>query len=322
MKAIVLDAAGRFSLTTVETPRPGPGEVAVRVDHAGLQWGDVLVSRGHFPVPRPFVPGFEAAGRVIAVGEGVDSARIGRPVAALTASGAFAEVVTVPSVFALPADGIDARLAAASGWTAPTAYDLVDTLTRVRPGERVLIHAALGGVGSLAAQFARRAGAGRIVGVGGTAADADHAAALGYHRLVSRAEFPSALADEEFDVILDPVGGPARHANLDRLAAHGRLAVYGNMATFDPVHVDANDLLMNGRSVLGHNSSLLSRTHPDRLAASATEALGMVARGEVHIDIGAEYELADVPDAIARLAAGGTRGKAIVRVGQGPGSGA
>ncbi|WP_426364709.1 quinone oxidoreductase family protein [Streptomyces sp. E-08] len=317
MKAIVLGSDDRFALATVEAPAPGPGEVAIRVGYAGLQWGDVLVGDGRFPVPRPFIPGFEAAGDIVAVGEGVDAARIGRPVTALTASGAFAEVATAPAVLAFPAEGLDPRTAAAFGWATPTAYDLINTVTRVRPGDRVLIHAALGGVGSLAAQFAKAAGAARIVGVGGDggAAQADYAAGLGYDRLTSRADFPGSLADERFDVILDPVGGPARRAHLDLLAPHGRLALYGSMAPSEPVQIDADDLLMNGRSVLAHNGNLLSRTHPERLAASAAEALRLLADRQVHIDISAEYGLADVPTAIRRLAAGGARGKAVIRIG-------
>ncbi|MFC9398724.1 zinc-binding alcohol dehydrogenase family protein [Streptomyces sp. NPDC057027] len=315
MKAIVLGSDDRFALATTETPTPGPGEVLIRVQYAGLQWGDVLAAHGHFPLPRPFVPGFEAAGNIVAVGKGVDAAHIGRPVTALTASGAFAEFVTAPAVLAFPAEDLDPRTAAAFGWATPTAYDLINTVTRVRPGDRVLIHAALGGVGSLAAQFARGAGAARVVGVGGGAEQAYNAPDFGYDHLISRADFPDALADEQFDVILDPVGGPARLANLDRLAPHGRLAVYGNMATFEPVQINANDLLMNGTSILAYNSNLLSRTHPERLAAGAAEALRLLADRQIRIDISAEYELADVPAAIQRLAAGGTRGKAVIRIG-------
>ncbi|MEU2072741.1 zinc-binding alcohol dehydrogenase family protein [Streptomyces sp. NPDC013489] len=316
MKALVLGSDDRFTLATAEAPTPGPGEVAIRVRYAGLQWGDVLVANGQLPMPRPFVPGFEAAGDIVAVGEGVDAARIGRPVTALTASGAFAEFVTAPDVLAFPAEGLDPRTAAAFGWAAPTAYDLINTVTRVRPGDRVLIHAALGGVGSLAAQFAGAAGAGRVVGVGGDggAEHADYAAGLGYDHLIPRADFPDALADERYDVILDPVGGPARLAHLDRLAPHGRLAVYGNMATFEPVRLNANDLLMNGTSVLAYNSNLLSRTHPERLAAAAAEALRLLADERIRIDISAEYELADVPTALQRLAAGGTRGRTVIRI--------
>ncbi|MFC8720962.1 zinc-binding alcohol dehydrogenase family protein [Kitasatospora sp. NPDC057198] len=315
MKAVVLRADDRFEPVERPVPVPGPGEVLVRVEYAGVQWGDVLVRGGHFPVPRPFVPGFEAAGRIEAVGAGVPADRVGERVLALLQGGGYAEFAVLPAVLAVPAEGVDARSAAAFGWVGPTAYDLVETVTRVRPGDRVLIHAATGGVGTLAAQFAAAAGAGRIVGVVGGPGQEDYARGFGYHAVLTRDAFPDALAGEEFDVVLDPVGGPTRTANLALLAPHGRLAVYGNLATFDPVRVDANALLMKGQSLLAYNSNLLSRTDPGRLAAGAARALARLAEGTVRVDVTAEYPLADTGTAIDALAAGGHRGKSVVRIG-------
>ncbi|GAA0378093.1 zinc-binding dehydrogenase [Microbispora corallina] len=312
MKAVVLDAQDRFRLTEVEEPAPGPGEVAVRVAYAGVQWGDVLVRDGHFAVPRPFVPGFEAAGRVVAVGEGVDSARVGEEVLALTSSGAYAEVVVAPAALATAAGGLDLRTAAALGWTAPAAYDLVATAGRVRPGESVLVHAAAGGVGTLAVQFARLAGAARVVGVAGDADRTAYAKGFGYDEVLLRADLPE--LDEEFDVILDPVGGPVRQAGLDRLAPHGRLVAYGNLASYEPVTASANDLLMRGTSLVTYNGNLLAATHPERLAASVREAIRAVAESRVRVDVTAEYDLADVETAVHRLADGTSRGKTVVRV--------
>ncbi|SDM04610.1 quinone oxidoreductase family protein [Nonomuraea jiangxiensis] len=315
MKAAVLAADDQFRVTEIAEPTAGHGEVAIRVAYAGVQWGDVLIRDGHFPTPRPFVPGFEASGQIIEVGEGVDPARVGEQVIALTSSGGFAEVVVVSSVLAIAAPTVDSRTAAAFGWVTSTAYDLINTVAGVRPGQSVLIHAAAGGVGTLAGQFARAAGAGRVVGVVGNPGQVDYARQLGYDQALSREDFPQALDGEHFDVILDPIGGQTRLANLERLAPHGRIAVYGNIATFEPVLVSANDLLTHGTSMLTYNSNLLSQTHPERLADSARRALELVGNGKVGIDITAEYELADVETAIADLAGGVTRGKSVVRIG-------
>ena len=314
MKAVVLDADNKFRLAEVPEPTPGPGEVAIRVAYAGIQWGDVLVRDGHFPFPRPFVPGFEASGHVIAAGEGVEDVRAGDEVTALTAGGAYAEVVVAPAALTLPAAGLGLRAAAASGWSTPTAYDLVNAVARVEPGDRVLIHAAAGGVGTMAVQYARLAGAGHVAGIAGDPGRAAYAASFGYDRVLTRAQFPAALGGESFDVILDPVGGPTRTASLQRLAPHGRLAAYGNIATFEPVTVSANDLLMTGTSLLTYNSSLLSQTSPARLAGRARAALQLLASGQVRIDITAEYEMAELGNAIQRLADGGTHGKSILRI--------
>ncbi|MEU9293229.1 zinc-binding alcohol dehydrogenase family protein [Streptomyces sp. NPDC048266] len=314
MKAVILDSDDHYRLTELDEPTPGPGQVAIRVAYAGVQWGDTMVRDGHFPVPRPFVPGFEASGHVVAVGEDVDVRRVGEAVTALTTSGAYAEVVLAPAALTLGIGGLPLRTAAGLGWGAPTAYDLIHTAARVRPGESVLIHAAAGSVGTLAAQFARLAGAGRIIGVVGTADRAAYAARFGYDRLLLREEFPAALGDEKLDVVLDPVGGPARTAGLERLAPHGRLVAYGNLATYEPVLADTGDLLTHGTSLLTYNSNLLSRTHPGRLAESARRALGLVADGEIRTDITAEYALEDLATAVQRLAEGTTCGKSIIRV--------
>ena len=314
MKAVVYGSDDRFDLVDVEEPVPAADEVAIRVEYAGIQWGDVLVRSGHFPVPRPFVPGFEAAGRIVAVGEDVDPRRIGQQVTALTSAGAFAEVAVARAMLTFEAGDVDPRVAAGFGWITPAAYDLINTVTRVRSGESVLIHAASGGVGSLAAQFAKAAGAARVAGVVNSDDQIEYASQFGYDELVSSDRFLSRMADEHFDVILDPIGGPTRLANLELLAPHGRLAIYGNIATFEPVSFDANQLLMSGKSVLAYNSNLLSQTDPERLAESAGKALRLVAAGEVRVDITAEYEMAELATAIDRLAQGNTRGKSIVRV--------
>ncbi|MQY29637.1 quinone oxidoreductase family protein [Nocardia aurantia] len=315
MKAAVLDTDDTFRISEIAEPEPGPGEVAIRVAYAGVQYGDVLVRAGHFPIPRPFVPGFEAAGEIVAVGADVAGNRIGEQVVALVGGGAYAEIVTAPAALAIRAAGVNPRTAAGFGWVTPTAYDLITTVTAVHPGDRVLIHAAAGGVGSSAGQFAAAAGAARIVGIVGNSGQLDYARRFGYHEVLTREQFPDALRADTFDVILDPIGGPTRLANLDRLAPHGRIAVYGNIATFDPVQVSVNDLLAQGKSLLTYNSNLAAQTHPQRLAESAARAMALVADGSVRIDITAEYTLADVETAIANLADGVTQGKSIVRIG-------
>lgn len=314
MKAVVLDADDHYRVAELDEPAPGPGQVAIRVAYAGIQWGDTMVRDGQFAVPRPFVPGFEASGHIVAVGAGIDARRVGEAVAALTTSGAYAEVVLASATLTFGIGSMPLRTAAGLGWGAPTAYDLINTTANVRPGESVLIHAAAGSVGTLAAQFARLAGAGRIVGVVSTADRADYAAQFGYDQLLLREEFPAKLGDEKPDVILDPVGGSTRTAGLDQLAAHGRLVAYGNLATYEPVLANANDLLMHGKSLLTYNSNPLSRTHPERLADTTRRVLDLVADGTVRMDITTEYTLGDLATAVQHLAEGTTHGKSILRV--------
>ncbi|MFB6837272.1 zinc-binding alcohol dehydrogenase family protein [Streptomyces sp. NPDC056361] len=314
MRAIVLDGDDHYRITELDTPVPGPGEVALRVAYAGVQWGDTMVKDGLFPVPRPFVPGFEASGHIVAVGPGVDANRVGEAVTALAAGGAHAEVVVVPAVLALAVGELPLRTAAAFGWSTPTAYDLVHTVARVRAGERVLIHGAAGAVGGQAAQFARLAGAGRIVGVAGSADRAAYAARSGFDEVLLREDLPAGLGDERFDVVLDPVGGPTRQAGLSALAPHGRLVAYGALGGHAPVLADTDALLGDGRSLMTYNSALLSRTHPERLADSARRALGLLVEGLVSVDVTAEYDPSELGLAVRRLREGATRGKSLLRV--------
>ncbi|MEX0169514.1 quinone oxidoreductase family protein [Streptomyces sp. LMG1-1-1.1] len=314
MRAIVLDGDDRYRITELDTPAPGPGEVALRVAYAGVQWGDTMVKDGLFPVPRPFVPGFEASGHIVAVGPGVDENRVGEAVTALTAGGAHAEVVVVPAVLALAVGELPLRTAAAFGWSTPTAYDLVHTVARVRAGDRVLIHGAAGAVGGQAAQFARLAGAGRIVGVAGSAGRAAYAAGSGFDEVLLRGDLPAGLGDERFDVVLDPVGGPTRLAGLRALAPHGRLVAYGALGGHAPVLADTDALLGDGGSLMTYNGALLSRTHPERLADSARRALGLLAEGRISVDVTAEYDPAELGLAVRRLREGATHGKSVLRV--------
>jgi NADPH:quinone reductase len=315
VKAVVLDEAGAYHLDERPEPVPGAGEVAVRVAYAGVQWGDVLLRDGHFPVPRPFVPGFEAAGRIVGVGEGVPAERLGEEVVALVDGGAFAEVVVAAGARVVGVGANTLREAAGLGWAAPTAYDLVRQVGRVRAGERVLVHAAAGGVGTYAVQFATTAGAGEVVGVVGSPERAAYAEGFGYDRVVLREDFPGALGGERFDVVLDPVGAATRTANLALLAPHGRLAVYGNLAGFDPVEVPVNELLMRGLTVAAYNSSTLIRTHPERIAGTVRSVLDLLAAGGVRVDVGAEFALGEVGEAVSAMASGGgVPGRTLVRV--------
>ncbi|MFE9424757.1 zinc-binding alcohol dehydrogenase family protein [Kitasatospora sp. NPDC006697] len=313
MRAIVFDQDSAFRQAELDEPAPGPGEVAVRVAYAGLQWGDVMLREGAFPVPRPFVPGFEAAGRISAVGEGVPAARLGEPVAVLATGGAFAQTVVVPALFAVPAGELALTAGAGAGWSTPTAYDLVTEVARVRPGDRVLIHGAAGGVGTMAAQFARQAGAGQLTGIASTPERARYAEQFGYDEVLLRADFPAALGERRFDAVLDPVGGRTRRQSLALLAPHGRLALYGVIdGAGEPVTADTTALLMAGQSVLGYSSNLLYGTRPEALAATARAALAEVAAGRARIDVTALYRPDELPRAIEDLGSGAVLGKALL----------
>src|SRR4051812_42063153 len=185
MRAVeIQEYGGPEVLKVVETeiPRPGPGRVSVDVAYTGVNFADLKARGEGYRVPSlPFVPGLELAGRVREIGAGVEGLTVGQEVAALTAGGAYAEVAVADAVtvFPLPS-GMDLRTAATLPIVLPTAYALIHSVGRLQPGETLLVQGAAGGIGTVAGQLARLAGAGAVYGVVSSAAKAEFARLHGY----------------------------------------------------------------------------------------------------------------------------------------------
>ena len=216
-------------------PEPGPGEVRVRVQASGVNFADLMARMGIYPdaPPLPAVVGYEVAGVIDAVGEGVDPGRVGEDVAAMTRFGGYATVVTVPDRQAVrrPA-GMDAVTGAAIPVTGLTAWMMCEAIGRVRAGDRVLVHSAGGGVGLMALDLLKWRGATAI----GTASAGKHARLLerGYEQVIDyrTEDFAAVLKDDPgFDLILDAVGGESWSKGLDLLRAGGRLVMFGMSST-------------------------------------------------------------------------------------------
>ncbi len=220
-------------LTVVEAPdpTPGPGEVRVRVEAAGLNFADLMARMGLYP-DRPALPcvmGYEVAGRIDAVGPGVDAGRVGEDVVGMTHFGGQSSVVCMPAVQAVvrPA-GLDAVTAASIPVTGLTAWMMLIEMGRIRAGDRVLVHSAGGGVGLAALDLIKWKGAVAI----GTASAKKHdfLRARGYDELIDyRSEdFAAALSGAPgLDLILDPIGGEAWAKGLSLLRPSGRLVCFG-----------------------------------------------------------------------------------------------
>jgi NADPH:quinone reductase len=152
MKAVTIPELGEaevLRVTTLPVPEPGPGQVAVDVAYAGANFAEVLYRRGVVDVPLPFVPGIEVAGRIRAVGEGVEGLTAGQPVAALTIvdSGGYAEVVVISADLVASLGGFDLGMdvAAVLPSNSTTAFLVLDRVARIEPGESVLVHATSNG---------------------------------------------------------------------------------------------------------------------------------------------------------------------------------
>jgi NADPH:quinone reductase-like Zn-dependent oxidoreductase len=234
MRRVQFDRFGPPSVLRVaEGPdrEPGPGEVRVRVAAAGVNFADLMARMGLYDKtpPLPAVVGWEVAGEVDRVGNGVDPARLGEPVVAVCHFGGYADQVVVPAEQALRRpDGMDAVTGAAFPVHALSCWMMLDVLGRVRQGDRVLVHSAGGGIGSMAIGLLRSRGAYAV----GTASRRKHEGlrAAGWDQLVDPREedLQQALAGQpRFDLILDPIGGRSWAVSLDLLRGGGKLVVYG-----------------------------------------------------------------------------------------------
>ncbi|WP_030175825.1 quinone oxidoreductase family protein [Streptomyces sp. NRRL S-813] len=317
MKAVTIPEFGGAEVLRVAgrpVPEPGPGEVAVDVAYAGANFAEILYRRGVVDVPLPFVPGIEVAGRIRAVGEGVEHLAVGQPVAALTIvdSGGYAEVAVTSADLVAPLDGLGLpmEVAAAVPSNSTTAFLVLDRVARIEPGQSVLVLAAAGGVGSQLGQAARLLGAGRVVGAVGSAAKIDTARSFGYDEVILR----DRLADAgEFDIVVDMVGGPARRAGLDRLAPMGRLVVMGNASGAEDVGVPANELWFTNKTVSGFNLAAFSAAFPDETGRALRRAVAAAAAGELRVQV-ETLPLERAAEAHRRIESGTTTGKLVLAV--------
>src|SRR3954453_4579147 len=293
MRAIQIEEFGGpegLQLTDLPDPEPGPGGVVVAVARAGINFADTHVTRNDYLAKQelPLIPGGEVAGRT----------PDGRRVAALVASGGYAQKVAVNEAFLVPVpDQVSDEQAAGLLLQGLTARSLLRVSARFQEGESVVVHAAAGGTGSLAVQLAKRMGASRVIGLASSQDKRDLARRLGADATVdSRADdLEAAILEandgEPVDVVLEMSGGESFEASLRALAPFGRLVTFG-LASGQPVEVRNVDLMRTSRSVVGFWIMHLFR-RPQELRAGIAELLGAVASGELEVVIGDTYPLSE-----------------------------
>lgn len=328
MRAIAFDFPGNadvLRMMDLTDPRAGAGQVLIRVAYAGINYAEVMYRRGDFTVETPFIPGLEVSGHVEELGEGVTGLRIGQAVAALTLPhcGGYAEYAVAEATLTYPLETprgtVPLDVAGGFACVVPTAYGLIEVVGCVQPGETVLVHAAAGGVGSVAVQLAKHAGATKIIGVVSTLEKADYARGIGCDVVVAADGFAAAVraetgAEAGVDLILDSVGGPSRLQGLDLLNPLGRLVVFGNAGGHDDVPISSNRLWSSSTSVLGYSIGALARRRPAIVREHSLAALELIAAGAVRVEPTAVLPLADAAHAHHRLENRSTRGKTVLEV--------
>lgn len=299
-----------LQLVELPTPEPGEGEVLIEVGRAGLNFADTHQRTNSYLAKAvlPLVPGTEVAGVRTDTGERV---------VALCGNGGYAECTKAPAALTFPIpDGIDDGTALAILVQGFTAWHLYKTCARVAPGESVVVHAAAGGVGSLAVQLGKPLGAGRVIATASTEEKRELALSLGADVAIDAS--PEGMTERilaandgrQVDAVFEMAGGAVFDASLDALAPFGRLVAYG-IASGEQNEVKTGALMRKSRSVVGFwLMHCLGR--PEMLEDALADLFDRAARGELRAVVGATYPLAEAAQAQIDLAARRTTGKVLL----------
>lgn len=327
MRAIRIHETGSpevMRLDDVDTPAPGPGQVQIRVGIAGVNFTDVMARQGMYlsrdatPV-LPLVLGTEVAGVVTAVGSGAPDRLLGRRVVAFVHGGYAEFAVTTPDlVTELPA-GLDLAEATSYLVQGVTAWQLLRDCGRIQPGASVLVHAAAGGVGTIAVQLAKVFGASTVVATAGSTDKRKLAMELGADVAIdyTTPEWPEAVlaatGGRGVDIILDAVGGPIGEQGLTCLAAYGTLVVYGvsssRLASFS-----GSQLMHKNQSVTGYwlGSRLGSGGGDAPTTRIVPELLTLASGGRLRAVVRHAFSLEQAAEAHRAVSARRTVGKVVL----------
>lgn len=301
----------------VDLPPPGPGEVRIKQKAIGLNFIDVYHRTGLYPQPMPFTPGSEGAGDVLAIGPGVTGLKVGDRVAYGTAIGAYAEERNIPasSLLVLP-DAISYETAAAMMLKGLTTQYLLRQTYVVKPGDTILFHAAAGGVGLIAGQWAKHLGA-TVIGTVGSPDKIELAKQHGYDYVIDYknddfvARVKEITGGKLCPVVYDGVGKATFPASLDCIRPRGLFVSFGNAS--GPVDAFNLGLLAQKGSLFATRPTLFGYAgNRESLEAMAKDLFDVVASGAVKIPINHRYALKDVAEAHRALESRKTTGTTVL----------
>jgi NADPH:quinone reductase-like Zn-dependent oxidoreductase len=300
-------------LETVDLPdpQPAPGMRVYEVTAAGINYADTHQTEDSYLAPQrlPLVPGAEFAGT------GPD----GRRVVGLVGGGGYAEKVAAAEALVWPIpDGVSDGAALAVVLQGATAWHVLRTSAHLAAGESVVVHAAAGGVGTIAVQLAMAWGAGRVIATASSPEKRDLALSLGADAAVDPAaeDLTAALREANdggrVDVVLEMAGGPVFDASLRALAPFGRLVTYGMASRTPPTPVDPRALMAHSSAVIGFWLAHCFRDPARWLDGPVTELLAMLADGRLRAVVGGTYGLGEAAEAHRALLARRTTGKLVL----------
>jgi len=339
MKSIYLvrcgDSKTAFEMREEKDPAPLEGEVLIEVEASGLNFADVLARQGLYPdAPRiPCVLGYEVVGRVVDVGDGVEKFSAGDRVLAFTRFEGYASKVVVHTMSAVKISGeMPAGVAVALATQYCTAWYAAEEMVRLFPGDRVLVQAAAGGVGTALVQIAKRHGC-VVYATAGSQTKIDYLESLGVDHPINylqkdfAREVRSICGKRGLDVVFDSIGGKTFRKGYDLLASGGRIVAFGvagmtgnRMNIFHILRTvlgfgffHSLPLISNSKSVLGVNMLRIAEDRPDVLQRCMCTVVNLTEKGELNPKVGGEFPADQVADAHAFLEMRKSTGKVFLK---------
>ena len=334
MKAIQMQnygAADVLRYTDVPDPKPGPGQVLIKVASAAVNYADIMRRRNGpypFPTPLPFIPGGEVAGVIEQLGEGVEQPPVGTRVFALagdSGSTGYAQYAlasaaqTIPIPSSLSADEASALIVAGV-----TAMLLVREVAHLQAGESILIPGAGGGVGSYATQIAKMLGAGVVIGAVSSSEKREVALAAGADTVVdyTQSNWPDHVREftqgQGVDSALEMSGGPIFTQTLDSLAPFGRVVVYGT-ASLEPLQLDQKTIIKffyrpaYNQSIHVFNLGLWFALRPEIAGKALQDLIGLAASGQIKVPVSQTLPLSKAVEAHQMIENRQVTGKIILK---------
>lgn len=321
-KAIRIHTTGGpevLSFEDVDVGKPGAGQVLLRHTAIGLNFLDIYYRTGLYPAPGglPLIPGNEAAGVVVETGSGVSGLKAGDRVAYNGAIGAYSteRLIDADKLVLLP-EGIADDIAAAMMLKGMTAEFLLRRTFRVKPGDTILFHAAAGGVGSIAGQWAKHLGA-TVIGTAGSAEKIALARANGYDHVIDYRSQDFVAEVREFtggkmcDVVYDSIGKDTFPGSLDCLKAMGLFVAFGQSS--GPIPPFSISLLQQKGSLFATRPTLfVYNAKREALEASAAALFDVVQSGAVKVEVSQRYKLAEAAQAQTALEGRRTTGATVL----------
>ena len=322
MKAVQLKEYGGpevLNLVDIERPVPKGHEVLIEIKAIGVNYADTARREGQYVVktPLPFIPGAEIAGIVAEVGENVTKVKPGTRIVTLIESGGYAEFALADERALIPIpEQLDFHTAVALPLQGLSAYHILKTMGRLEKGESVLVHAAAGGVGTIAVQLAKLFGAGKIIATASSDEKLALAREMGADVLINYTEpdweqqVLEATDGRGVNVALEMVGGEVFNKTVRCLATFGRLVIFG-AASGEQSRFYPSSLMARNQSVIGFFLPQIMRKQ-ELLLPSLVELLTYLGEGKLKLTIGGVFPLEEAAQVHTLLQSRKTQGKLIL----------